>query len=260
MREDWWWDWEPDGHGGVIAHWNPQRLPPFPTRGLFTPEREEACVAEGRFGVPDQQAVAGWLDRRYQRRGAGWVEIVDTDWGWWLRAAVWPHEARYPSVCVEAVSREAYARVVGELAGAVPEVKRRNAGVRGSFGFARSSLGWGAGWSVLSEKARRDRPVPGPEEQLDTLIEHEEQRWLDAPNPLLEDRSPHEAITDPEWVAAVYELLAWIERCYYSGPDERVGLTCCFNPARLRLKLGIGRAWDGPARPLRPPVPGEAPF
>lgn len=257
MRDDWWWDREPDGRGGVIVRWSPQRLPPFPIRGLFTPEREEACVAEGRFGVADLPAAASWLDRCYQRRGAGWVEIVDTDWGPWLRAAVWPYEARHPSLCVEAVSREAYARVAEELAEAVPQLKPRDAGVRPGFGFARSSFGWGAGWSALSDKARRERPTPGPAEQLDALVEHEEQRWLDAPNPLLDDRSPRETVTDPDRVAAVYELLAWIERCYYSGPDERVGLTACFNPARLRLQLGIGRAWD---HPLRSAVTGDVPF
>lgn len=258
MRYDpWWWDHELDRRGDVTAHWNPQKLPPFPISGLFTPEREEACVAEGRFGVPDLQAAASWLDGRYQRRGAGWVELVDTDRGPWLRAAVWPHETRYPSVCVEAVSREAYARVADELAEAVPEIKPRGAGVRRSFGFPQSSFGWGVGQSTLSDKARRDRPTPGPEEQLDAVLEHEEQRWLDAPNPLLDDRSPREAVKDPEWVAAVYELLTWIERCYYSGPDERVGLTACFDPARLRLKLGIGRAWD---RPVRHPVVDDTPF
>lgn len=242
-----WWDHEPagpPGRGGVVAHWNPQKLPPFPIRGLFTPEREEACVAEGRFGVPDLQEAANWLDRHYHRRGLGWVELVETERGPWLRAAMWPHETRQPSVCVEAVSREAYTRVVEGLAEAVSDVKVRDAGVRRSFGFPRSSFGWGSGWSVLSDKARRARPTPGPEEQLDAVLEYEEQRWLDAPNPLLDERSPREAVQDPEWVAAVYELITWVERCYYAGPDERVGLTACFNPNRLRLALGMGRAWE----------------
>lgn len=250
-----WWDLEPDEHGGMVPHWNPQKLPPFPTRGLFTPEREEACVAEGRFGVPDLQRATSWLDRRYQRRGAGWVELVETDEGSWLRAAMWPYETRYPSVCVEAVSREAYARVAEELAEAVGDLTPRDTGVRRSFGFPRWSFGWRPGWSALSDKARRDRPTPGPEEQLDAVVQREEQRWLDAPNPLLDDRSPRQAVREPEWVASVYELIAWIERCYYSGPDERVGLTTCFKPERLRLALGIGRAWD--RAPLRP---GDVPF
>lgn len=236
--------------------WPAFRLPPFPIRGLFTPEREEACVAEGRYGVPDAEAASAWLDRRHRRRGAGWVEVVHTGTGPWLRAALWLAGGRHPAVCVEAVSREALARVEEELRDAFEDVKIRDTGARG-FGFARTSFGWTSDRPVHSAKARQHRPVPGVEEQLETLVADEERRWLDAPNPLLDDQSPREAIRDPDWVAAVYELLAWIERCYFSGPDERIGLTAAFNPHRLRLALGIGRAWTEPWR--GPPQPGQGP-
>lgn len=246
--DHWWWEQGFDHRGNFTVEWNPQQLPPFPIRRLFTPEREEACVVEGRFGVDDLAPVEQWAAARYQRRGEGWVEVVDTELGPWTRAAVWLIDARHPSVCLEAVSREAYARISDALSEEVAGLKRRDRRQR-AFGFPDDSFGWTyRNESLHSQKMRRTRPTPGPEEQLDVLIQHEEQRWLDTPNPVLEGRTPRDAARDPDWVASVYELLTWIERCHYSGPDERIGLTACFDPNRLRLTLGIGRAWS--PRPL----------
>lgn len=234
--------------------WDPTNLPPFPIRRLHTPEREEACVVEGRFGIDDLAQARAWLDERYDRSGDGWVEVATRHGRAWLRAALWTADGRYPSLNIEAVSRECYARVHEEVSNALPGVRPRDERVVERIGFSASRM-FGADGGLHSSKARRDRPAYGPREAVADLIEAEERRWLAAPNPLLDGRSPLEAVRDPEWIHGVYDLVEWVERVYYGGYpyngnaiSRATPTLACFNPHRLRTALGVGRSWaDEPA-------------
>lgn len=103
--------------------WAGQHPKPWPVPRLHTPEREEACLVEGRFGVAGLHAARARFDDVYERCGKGWVEAVCVDGRRWIRVAVWT--AAPDRILVEASSREAYAAVVALLESLEPPARRR---------------------------------------------------------------------------------------------------------------------------------------
>ncbi|MGH3665791.1 MAG: hypothetical protein ACRDU8_06845 [Egibacteraceae bacterium] len=231
--------WEYDEHDEYAGDgrwmWVAGPLPRLPAPQLHTPEGEEACLVEGRFGVVDLDAVGARFDQVYQRSGEGWVEALDVAEDRWVRVALWT--AAPDRVLVEASSQEAYARAEQVLASLQPPARHR-ADQTYEFGE------YPHGYNLHRGKLRERRPGDGPWEALQRLVEREERRWLDAPTLLLDGRSPREAAANPDAVYAVHELLGWAER----GSINEVGMLATFDVDRVRQALGLGRR-------RRPPVP-----
>lgn len=143
---------------------------PNPVARVHTPERVEACLVEGRFGVADFDVATAHFDLAYQRRGGGWVEETMINGRPWLRFAVWMSPP--DKLHVEATSREAFAEVAGVIEALPTIVKKRSKREHDDchrdriYGYRQQRLHRG--------EALDNRPTPGPAEALeDLLAEHE---------------------------------------------------------------------------------------
>jgi hypothetical protein len=209
--------------------WAGQHPKPWPVPRLHTPEREEACLVEGRFGVADLDAARARFDDVYARCGEGWVEAVCVDGRRWIRVAVWT--AAPDRILVEASSREAYAAVVALLESLEPPARRRAERTDGDRSWPQ--------WRLHRGALRAGRPDEGPYEAIQQLVEREERRWVDAPTRFLDGLSPREAVGEPDAVHTLYELLEWAAQ----GWGQEAGMLAAFDLDRVRLALGLGRRW-----------------
>lgn len=208
---------------------------PDPVARVHTPERVEACLVEGRYGVADFDIARTHLDLAYQRRGGGWVDEVMINGRPWLRSAVWFDKP--DKVHVEATSREAFAEIADFIEALPTTVRKRSKREHDDchrdrvYGYRQQRLHRG--------EAVANRPSPSPAEALDDLLAEHEQRWLQRPHPLLGDVTPEAAAKDED---QLYPLLDLLELAQVRGRD-RVGLHPGADLNRIREMLGIGRRW-----------------
>lgn len=210
---------------------------PNPVARIHTPERLEACLVEGRFGVSDLDVAASHFDLTYQRRGGGWVDEVLVAGRSWLRGAVWL--VAPDRVNVETTSREAYEQVAEVVLALPTEVKKRSK--REHDNHHRDSY---YGYGYRQQRLHRgeqltNRPTPGPAEVLEDLRAEHERRWTQRPHDLLSGVTPEEASKDE---AKLYDLYDLLELAQVRGRD-RVGLPPGADLDRVRESLGIGRRW-----------------
>ena len=206
-----------------------------PVARVHTPERLEACLVEGRFGVADLDVATAQFDLTYQRRGGGWVEEVMINGRPWLRFAVWLSPP--DKVHVEATARESFAEVAAVIEALPTTVKRRSKREHGDraedypYGYRQPRL--------HRADALHNRPTPGPAEALEDLRVEHERRWLQRPHPLLGDMTPEASAKDEQ---QLHVLLDVLELAQVRGRD-RVGLHPGADINRIRESLGIGRRW-----------------
>ena len=208
---------------------------PQPVARVHTPERLEACLVEGRYGVADLDVATAHFDLAYQRRGGGWVEEVMISGRPWLRFAVWLSAP--DKVHVEATARESFDEVAAVIEALPTTVKRRSKREHADrpeqypYGYRQPRLHRG--------DALQNRPTPGPADVLEDLQAEHEQRWLQRTHPLLGDMTPEAAAKDEQQFDVLLDVL---ELAHVRGRDH-VGLHPGADLNRIRESLGIGRRW-----------------
>jgi hypothetical protein len=206
-----------------------------PVARIHTPERVEACLVEGRFGVGDFTVAAAELDRIFLRRGEAWIDEVVIDGRPWLRAVMWFQPP--DRISVETTSREAYEQVADVIM-ALPTMVRKRTKREHDDELRDHYRGY------RSQRLHRGdalvaRPSPGPAEAIEELRAQHERRWLQRPHPLLGGATPEEALKDEDRLFELYDLL---ELAQVRG-RARVGLPPGTDMNLLRAALDIGRRW-----------------
>ena len=201
-----------------------------PAARVHTPERLEACLVEGRFGLADPDGATAVLDRLFQRRGDGWVDEVTIDGRVWPRALVWLSPP--DRLNVETSSREAYERVdtvIKDQLVARRRTKREHDRSEHTYYRRQSRL----------HRDDKHRPGPGPAEAIEEVQTDAVRHWTERPQERLDGLTPAAAAQDPQRLLDLYDLL---ELAYYRGID-RIGLPAGIDLNRVREHLGIGRRW-----------------
>ena len=201
-----------------------------PAARVHTPERLEACLVEGRFGLADPEGAPAVLDRLFQRRGDGWVDEVTIEGRVWPRVLIWLSPP--DRLNVETTSREAYEQVDAMIKAQLParrRTKREHDRSEPSYYYQPSRL----------HRDDKHRPGPGPAEAIEEVRGEAVRRWSERPNERLDGLTPAAAAQDPERLLDLYDLL---ELAHYRG-TERIGLPAGIDPNCVREHLGIGRRW-----------------
>ena len=209
----------------------------IPVARIHTPEREEARLVEGRYGISDFDVAATHFDLTYQRRGEAWIDEVTIDGRPWMRGAMWfsPPDR----VNVEASSREAFDEMVAVVQALPITVKKRSTREHMPAQDNRSYF-----YSYSSQRLHRgdvlpNRPNPGPAEFLQALRDEHELRWLQQPHDLLDGLTPEEAAKDATTVSKLYYLFEFA----HDKGHAWIGLPEGTDLNSVRAKLGIGRRW-----------------
>lgn len=222
-----------------------------PRRRLFTPDREEACLVDERYGGAHLTDAAALFDSVYERSGDGWIDGVPVAQPApqsegvtplhpvFVRAAVWT--VAPDRICVESASRESALRVRAVVERLEPQPRRRT---------REEHLPAHHDWlRHPTSKLRASRPPVGPRESLAALVVEQEVAWTATPHELLGGRSPAEVAASGDGLDALYELL---EIVVDREPRWHVRDPGCvldtFDWNRVRERLGIGRRWDAYTR------------
>lgn len=191
---------------------------------LLTPEGEQAGCISARFRTADREALAELLcDDLCTASGDGFVEVVATPTGDWVRANLWFDADGSVVLVTSAGERTAAYDLLFDHC--LPPVRR---------GMASGAAASAANLRLLPVPPPGTRaPQPSVHAALDELIRAAERRWVDGPEPILDGLTPREAWRRPGTRGDVRRLV----RLGTSRAPALYGELAALDPRRVLARL-----------------------